>query len=161
MIQKLLTVAPLLVLWIAVAALAYLVFREFGFSRIKKYPLAVLILVISLLTLPMGGMYKLARPYQARILARFSRFQSPSIILPNGCSMFPPDNVWNARVQNLPVDPRSAAYVEAMGPDLPLHPDFGMPFAIAGADQPPTEISFTGGDAQSDHGPYRIPDNEI
>ncbi|MGD0870834.1 MAG: hypothetical protein ABSB88_14850 [Bryobacteraceae bacterium] len=162
MIQKLSAVAPLLALWIAVAALAYLVLREFGFSRIKKYPLAVLILVTSLLMLPMGGMYKLLRPYQARILARLAKHQSPSIILPNGCSMFPSDNVWNARVQNLPVDPRSAAYVEAMGPDLPLHPDFGssggIPFAIAEANQPPAEISFADGGPESDRGPYRIPD---
>ncbi len=163
MIGKLATVGPLIALWMAVAALAYLVLREFGSSRIKKHPLAVLILALSMLILPMGGMYKLVRPYQARILARLSRVQSPSIILPNGCSMFPSDNVWNARVRDLPVDPKSAAYVEAMGPDLPLHPDFGsaggMPFAIAEANQPRTEISFTDGAAESDPGPYWIPDN--
>jgi hypothetical protein len=159
MIRKLLTVAPTLALWIAVAALAYLVLREFGFSRIKKYPLAVLILVISLLMLPMGGMYVLLRPYQARILARLTRYQSPSVVLPNGCSMFPSDNVWNAQVQNLPVDRKSSVYVETMGPDLPLHADFAIPFAMADASQPPAEISFPGGPGESDRGPYRIPDN--
>ena len=162
MIEKLLALAPLAGLWIAVAGLAFLEFGKFGFGRIKKHPLLVFILVLSLLTLPVGGIYILLGPYQARILARLMRRQSPSIILPNGCSMFPSDNVWNARVQNLPVDPRSAAYVEAMGPNLPLHPDFGpsggIPFAIAEADQPAAEVSFIDEGAESDRGPYRIPD---
>ncbi|MBZ5620402.1 MAG: hypothetical protein LAQ69_17010 [Acidobacteriia bacterium] len=162
MINRLLTVAPLLTLWIAMAALAYIVVRELGFSRIRKYPLALLVLVLALLALPAGGVYKLSLPYQARILARMSRRQSPAILLPNGCSMFPSNNIWNARVQDLPLDPKSATYIEAMGPDLPLHPDFGvgggMPFAIAGADQPLAEVSFADG-SESDRGPYRIPDS--
>jgi hypothetical protein len=41
------------------------------------------------------------------------------------CSIFPADHVWNTPVQELPVNPSSAEYVAAIGPDSPLHPDFG------------------------------------
>src|SRR6202522_374108 len=42
-----------------------------------------------------------------------------------GCEIFPPDNVWNTPIASLPVDPRSAQYIAAIGPGDPLHPDFG------------------------------------
>jgi len=162
MIRKLLTVAPPLALWIALAALTYLVLRELGFGRIRKHPLVMLILAFSLLALPLSGIYLLLLPYQAGIVARLSRYQSPPVILPQGCSVFPADSIWNARVQDLPVDPKSAEYVESMGPDLPLHPDFGaiggIPFAVAQPNQSVSDVSF-GGNEESDAGPYRIPDN--
>src|SRR5208337_4622319 len=42
-----------------------------------------------------------------------------------GCPLFPADNVWNARVDTLPVDASSAAYIASAGPSTGLHPDFG------------------------------------
>ena len=42
-----------------------------------------------------------------------------------GCPMFPADNVWNARVDGLPVDVRSSEYITAIGANNGLHPDFG------------------------------------
>ena len=42
-----------------------------------------------------------------------------------GCPMFPPDNVWNTRVDSLPVDTRSSAYINSIGLNTGLHPDFG------------------------------------
>src|SRR4051794_8566699 len=48
--------------------------------------------------------------------------QSPAI---GGCPVFPADNVWNARVDKLPVDSRSGSYVASMGAARTLHPDFG------------------------------------
>lgn len=162
MLGKLLTVAPLLTLWVALATLAYIVVRELGFSKVRKYPLALLILVLALASLPAGGVYVVSRPYRAKIMARLIRHHSPDIVLPSGCSVFPSNNIWNARVMDLPLDPQSAAYVQAMGPELPLHSDFGVdggiPYAIASADQPPAEVTFSDG-SQSDRGPYRVPDN--
>jgi hypothetical protein len=149
-------------LWIALAALAYIMFRELGFSRMRKYPLALLVLVLSLTSLPAGGVYILSRPYQARILARIVRRQAPPVNLSSGCSIFPPNNIWNARVMELPLDPQSAAYIQSMGPELPLHPDFGLeggiPYGIAAADQPASQVTFTDG-SESDPGPYFIPDH--
>lgn len=82
-----------------------------------------------------------------------------------GCPVFPVDNVWNTPVDYLPVHPDSKRYVEAIGRDLPLHPDFGsrsyrgrtpgIPFVVVPADQNPVKISFRS--KESDPGPYPIP----
>lgn len=87
----------------------------------------------------------------------------PSLV---GCPVFPADNVWNARVDRLPVDARSADYIATMGPDAGLHPDFGsgtwnggpigIPFAVVPGAQPLVPVSFEYAD-ESDRGPYPIP----
>ncbi|CAI5487414.1 unnamed protein product [Closterium sp. Naga37s-1] len=41
------------------------------------------------------------------------------------CAVFPSNNAWNIRVDRLPVHPRSAAYVRAIGLNEYTHPDFG------------------------------------
>ncbi len=80
--------------------------------------------------------------------------------------MFPANNVWNARVDTLPVDSNSAAYVASMNAtNNKLHPDFGygtpatggIPYNLVPGTQPKVPISFYyGGD---DPGPYPIPSN--
>lgn len=94
-----------------------------------------------------------------------SRWQAPC---PPGsaCPFFPADNIWNVRIDNLLLDPRSAAYVAAIGPDRGLHPDFGsglwnggpigIPFVAVPTDQPLVPITFDY-DGESDPGPYPIP----
>ena len=42
-----------------------------------------------------------------------------------GCTVFPPDNIWNTPVDDLPVDARSQSYIASMGEDTGLHADFG------------------------------------
>ena len=42
-----------------------------------------------------------------------------------GCQVFPPDNPWNTDISDLPVHPLSDAYIDAIGRDENLHPDFG------------------------------------
>ncbi len=87
-------------------------------------------------------------------------YQSPAIHLPPGCSMLPENNVWNARIDHLPLDAMSRAYVESIGRDAPLHPDFGReygyPYGVALNDAPETAVTFTTYAAASDRGPYRI-----
>jgi hypothetical protein len=83
-----------------------------------------------------------------------------------GCPMLPADNIWNARVDTLPVDPRSADYITTIGAGTGLHPDFGaglwdggpigIPFVVVPASQPPVPITFDYDD-ESDPGPYPIP----
>ncbi|MDD5565046.1 MAG: hypothetical protein PHQ91_15140, partial [Thermoanaerobaculaceae bacterium] len=83
-----------------------------------------------------------------------------------GCPIFPADNVWNARVDLLPVDPRSADYIATIGPDTGLHPDFGsgtwdggpigIPYAVVPGGQPPVSVTFDYAD-ESDPGPYPVP----
>ena len=43
----------------------------------------------------------------------------------SGCPIFPADNVWNAPVDTLPVDPNSSAYISTIGASTGVHPDFG------------------------------------
>ena len=98
--------------------------------------------------------------------------QSPTI---GGCSVFPPDNIWNTPIDRLPVDPRSRDYVASIGADVHLHPDFGaglyegaplgIPYVVVPMHQPKVAIHFRKfGDEQpagdeSDAGPYPIPRN--
>ncbi len=85
-----------------------------------------------------------------------------------GCPLFPQDNVWNTRIDSLPVDPHSADYITSIGPDTGLHPDFGagkwngypigIPYNIVPGSQPRLPVSFTW-PGESDPGPYPIPPN--
>ena len=81
-----------------------------------------------------------------------------------GCSMFPANNVWNAPVDKLPLDPNSAVYVNTIGAARYLHPDFtstggGIPFTVVPGTQKKVPITFSPGGAESDPGPYPIPPN--
>ncbi len=83
-----------------------------------------------------------------------------------GCAVFPAGNIWNTRMDGLPVDPKSATYVATIGADKPLVPDFGsglyqgapigIPFIVVNATQARAPVSFDYAD-ESDPGPYPIP----
>jgi len=158
MSNRLLLVLALLPLWVAVAALAYVVIRELGWARLKRYTFAWTCVALSLLSLPAAGFLKVAWPYKARILARLVRVESPAVVLSGGCSIFPANNIWNMSVHNLPLDPRWQAYLQTMGPSLPLHADFSLPYSVLTGSQPAASVDL-GGQSESDAGPYRIPDN--
>ena len=84
------------------------------------------------------------------------------------CPVFPANNVWNARVDTLPVDAKSAAYVNTIGPTSGGHADFGsglwlgepigIPFITVPSSQPKVGITFQYA-SESDPGPYPIPLN--
>ncbi len=84
-----------------------------------------------------------------------------------GCPVFPADNVWNAAVDRLPLDPRSEDYVASIGHGETLHPDFGsgtwdggpigIPFVVVPGSQPQVRIVFTAYGHESDPGPYPVP----
>jgi hypothetical protein len=92
-----------------------------------------------------------------------------------GCPAFPVDNIWNTRIDGLPVDPRSSQYVASIGADQALKADFGaglydgepvgIPFVVVPQNQPRVPIHFSRfGDEEatpqeSDPGPYPIPRN--
>lgn len=83
-----------------------------------------------------------------------------------GCSVLPPDDIWNTPVDGLPVDSSSDAYVATIGADVGLHADFGsgeyeggpigIPFVVVAGDQPPVDVTFLYAD-ESDQVPYPIP----
>lgn len=82
------------------------------------------------------------------------------------CPMFPPDNHWNLKVDDLPVHDNSRAIVRSIGLGTGLHPDFGsgryegarigIPFVTVPGDQEKVPVRFTYAD-ESDPGPYPIP----
>ncbi len=84
------------------------------------------------------------------------------------CPVFPSNNVWNARVDKLPVNPNSADYVNAIGLTSPAHADFGsgtwdgepigIPYVVVPGSQPKVPITFQYS-GESDPGPYPIPPN--
>ena len=97
----------------------------------------------------------------------------PALIL-NGptladCPMFPADNFWNTRVDNLPIHPNSDAWIESIGRDEGFHMDFGsglwdggpigIPFnVVSSSSVNKYTFDFYYPD-ESDAGPYPILEN--
>jgi hypothetical protein len=82
-----------------------------------------------------------------------------------GCTFFPEDNPWNTDVSGYDVHPDSDRFIDAIGRQTGLHPDFGtvyggapngIPWVEVPGDQPRVEVQFRYGD-ESDPGPYPIP----
>jgi hypothetical protein len=75
------------------------------------------------------------------------------------CEVFPANNVWNMNVSNLPVHPRSRAWMRSAhaGTAL-LHPDFGgasygLPYDVVDGSHATVDVDFRYAD-ESDPGPY-------
>lgn len=107
------------------------------------------------------------RPSVAEVIPE--KDESP--VAQGGCQIFPPDNIWNARVDTLPVHALSDDYVDTIGRYTGLHADFGsgewdggpigIPFVEVGAGQPLVNLRFhpDGWPEQSETGPAPIPPN--
>lgn len=82
------------------------------------------------------------------------------------CRIFPANNPWNQRVDDLPVHRRSDAIVKSIGRSTGLHPDFGsgrwdggpigIPYTTVPRDQKRVPVRFQYA-SESDPGPYPIP----
>jgi hypothetical protein len=82
------------------------------------------------------------------------------------CPVFPDTNVWNKRVDNLPLRKGSRTIVNTIGADLNLHADFGsglwdggpigIPVTVVDSTTPLSTVDFDYAD-ESDPGPYPIP----
>ncbi|HUP39567.1 MAG TPA: hypothetical protein VM115_05575 [Vicinamibacterales bacterium] len=73
--------------------------------------------------------------------------------------MFPSNNWWNQDISNAPVDSQSSAFIDFIGPDRRLHPDFGpppygIPYVGVGGSEPRVPVAFVDYGAESDTG-YR------
>ncbi|CAI7891910.1 unnamed protein product [Closterium sp. NIES-53] len=83
-----------------------------------------------------------------------------------GCAVFPANNVWNMRVDKLPVHAMSKAYLASIGLDAHVHADFGsglwdgnpigIPVNLVSSSTPTTSPTFYYPD-ESDPGPYPLP----
>jgi hypothetical protein len=150
---------PFVSLGMAVTGLTDLLFQAFGWNKLRQNRLGMTMLAIIVLSLPAAAFLKVALPRKNRVMARLHliRAQSPNLVLPEGCSVFPANNIWNTAIRNLPVDPNSPTYIESIGSNLPIHADFssidGIPFSIADDSVP--IVTITG----VDRGSYRIPED--
>jgi hypothetical protein len=93
------------------------------------------------------------------------------VLAGTNCQIFPADNYWHADISSLPVDPRSAAWLNAMGASTrKLHPDFGpsgdpknpygIPVTVVPASQKLVPVTFQYAD-ESDKGPYPLGPNTL
>ena len=82
--------------------------------------------------------------------------------------LFPKDNIWNTPIDNLPIDQMSQTYINTIGADKSLHPDFGsglwngapigIPYVIVNGKQTKVKVNFDYAD-ESDGNYYPIPEN--
>jgi len=92
------------------------------------------------------------------------------VVPPERCNILPPDNIWNTRIDGLPVDAHSAEYIATIGAGATLHADFGsgvwppgsnspigIPFVTVPPDQPEVTITYTAYGPESDPGPFPVP----
>jgi hypothetical protein len=92
---------------------------------------------------------------------------APSVVKVPGapnCYVLPADNVWNRRVDTLPVPSYSRTMISSIGASSYLHPDFssvsggnyGIPYNVVGNATTKVNVKFQYA-SQSDAGPYPIP----
>jgi len=81
------------------------------------------------------------------------------------CPIFPANNPWNQRVNQLPVAANSSRYIAAIGLGEPVHPDFGtvydgapngIPYTVVSSRTRRVPVHFLYA-SQSNRGPYPIP----
>jgi hypothetical protein len=82
------------------------------------------------------------------------------------CPVFPANNAWNERVDQLPVAADSSQIIASIGLSTGLHPDFGsgtwdggpigIPYDVVSKATPKSKVRFDYAD-ESDKGPYPIP----
>ena len=85
-----------------------------------------------------------------------------------GRALFPSSNWWNQDISSAPVDAQSNAYIDFIGRDRTLHPDFGpppygIPYMGVGGTETRTPVAFVAYGDESDTGfrgqtGYPIPD---
>jgi hypothetical protein len=105
--------------------------------------------------------------YQSSGAASANQNQTPPVIA--GCTIFPTNNIWNTRVDNLPRAARSDDWIDSIGRDTGFHMDFGsgvwpdpgggpigIPYNTVNGSVPKVSVSFLYWD-ESDPGPYPIP----
>lgn len=84
-----------------------------------------------------------------------------------GCPMFPTDNDWNRDISGDPADTNSSTFVTALNAlggsflhaDFGSPADYGIPYVVVPASQPPVSITFVDYGDESDPGPYPVPTN--
>lgn len=73
--------------------------------------------------------------------------------------IFPPDNPWHQDVSRWPIHPSSRKIIATIGTDKPLRANSDMAFVLVPPDQPRVNVTLVGYPAESDRGPFPVPEN--
>ena len=125
----------------------------------RAWPLALVTSFVALSVEPAGSQ---------DALTSAPKTGSPFLKTPHGdVAIFPADNAWNRDISKLKIHDKSQMWLQSVGLEKPLHPDFGtvwngvpngIPFVAVPPDQPKVAVQFEYAD-ESDAGPYPIPAN--
>jgi hypothetical protein len=87
----------------------------------------------------------------------FDTPQADAIV--SALEVFPPDNPWNLDVSDWPLHPNSKNIIASIGPGKPLRYNPDMSYILVPRGQKKVEVKLTGYPAESDKGPFPVPDN--
>ncbi len=73
--------------------------------------------------------------------------------------VFPPDNSWNLVVEDWPVHPNSKNIIESIGASKKLRYNHDMGYVLVPPDQKRIDVKLGSAAAESEPGPYPVPDN--
>ena len=73
--------------------------------------------------------------------------------------VFPPDNPWNLVIEDWPLHPNSKKIIESIGADKKLRYNTDMGYVLVPPDQKKVSVKLGSAEAESDKGPYPVPDN--
>ena len=73
--------------------------------------------------------------------------------------VFPPDNPWNLVVEDWPLHPNSKNIIESIGANKKLRYNTDMGYVLVPPDQKKIDVKLGSAAAESDKGPYPVPDN--
>jgi len=73
--------------------------------------------------------------------------------------VFPPDNPWNLVVEDWPVHPNSKNIIASIGADKKFRYNADMGYVLVPPDQKKIDVKLGSAAAESDKGPYPVPDN--
>jgi hypothetical protein len=109
-----------------------------------------------------GDPARLARIRRAR-MPRFDRpilFNTPEAdAIVAALEVFPPDNPWNLVVEDWPVHPNSKNIIASIGLDKKLRYNADMGYVLVPPGQKKIPVKLGSAAAESDKGPYPLPDN--
>src|SRR5215208_861760 len=99
------------------------------------------------------------RPKMLQI-TRPVQFNTPeAVAILAALQVFPPDNPWNEDISSLPVHPHSDRMIASVGAGKSLQYNLDMSFILVPPDQRRVPVKLVNYPAESDEGPYPVPDD--
>lgn len=87
-------------------------------------------------------------------------FDSPEAdAICSALEIYPPDNAWNLVIEDWPVHPSSQKIIDRIGAKKPFRYNPDMGFVLMPPDQKKVDVKIVGYPAESDKGPFPVPDN--